>query len=780
MAIENHEATFISNNDEPSEHFEQLSGLTKQEYDIVFAAEVVRRGFLTEHDLKKTVHEWTIHGEESLGAFLVRVGALTEENRRELIDQVHHSIQQGSRNTGPRDTRLSSQGSSIVDVIDGSGRLGRLLGFHHDQVANDGSDQRMVKGRYRLVRKLGQGGLGTVWLAHDEMLSRLVAIKEVRTGIHQSPGAVRRFQREAELTGRLEHPSIVPIYQFGIDEKHEQEFYVMRFLGKQNLQDLINEYHERIESGNESKMLLQRLLNAFTSICQAIAYAHSRKVIHRDLKPENVALDSYGQVIVLDWGLAKLIGDEGLIDSIETHADERESAHGTVAGQILGTPMFMAPEQATGRQDEIDERTDIYGLGAILFCILTGTAPHRTERNSTTAGNSSIATILSTIVSRPTPRAREHRSSIPAPLDAICYKAMSKKRYARYQTASELADDVQRYLAGEETTAYRETNWQRIQRWISAHQRFSQIAATLLITLLVVGVNSAIDASRSAEHERETRFEALKGEARQLGDNLQNPALSLARNTRFMASIPPVQTLIDFRVKRSDDEKDAVERIHTIFSGLMGANTEYLTIWLGSLDRNTKQFTEVIRLERTRHEIGSVRNVPTSRLRLYPINPELQTILSLQSGDVYLTTDPVLRVKDSGEPAHRPGDPLELTAAIPIFDQVTGELYGALGIEMDFRQVFRKIAANNMKVTESVLLTSDDGTIMDSYPPGHLISSQDVGQSVSSLIPIDKSASQQFDYRRISTDEKTYYFQPVPLDDMNNRASVGLFLFSDR
>ena len=186
-----------------------------------------------------------------------------------------------------------------------------------------------------------------------------------------------RFHREAEITGHLEHPNVVPLYQAGTNPVTHEPFYAMRFVGKRTLADAISEYHERCHLGKSDPLLLHRLLTAFLDVCQAIAYSHSRGVIHRDLKPNNVALDSFGQVIVLDWGLAKISDDGELGSQISGDQDVSDSVlTKTMAGEAIGTPLYMAPEQASGDLESIDHKTDIYGLGAILFDILTGHAPH--------------------------------------------------------------------------------------------------------------------------------------------------------------------------------------------------------------------------------------------------------------------------------------------------------------------------------------------------------------------------------------------------------------------
>ena len=190
----------------------------------------------------------------------------------------------------------------------------------------------------------------------------------------------------------------------------------MRFLGKQTLQDAITEYHERRDEGDDDPMLPRHLLTSFVSVCQAIGHAHSRNVIHRDLKPENIAVDSFGQVIVIDWGLAKVL-DEAMPGDNIADATLMDNSDGerTIAGQVLGSPLYMAPEQAAGRIDEVDERTDIYGLGAILFSILTGYAPH--EQSQASSGSTTTRDLITAIASGPTPRVR---NTNPEVVLALC------------------------------------------------------------------------------------------------------------------------------------------------------------------------------------------------------------------------------------------------------------------------------------------------------------------------------------------------------------------------
>ncbi len=362
---------------------------------------------------------------------------LSDEAKRRLRDSVSRA--------STEKLRLSQAGLIAADTQ----QISQGYDSRRDSVSAPASDVRQVVSRYTLLRKLGDGGLGAVWLARDEKLNRNVAIKEMNAIALQSPKAWQRFHREAEITGHLEHPNVVPLYQFGEDRKSGEPFYAMRFVGKRTLSDAITEHHDRVQAGEDAAMGLHRLLSAFLDVCQAIAYAHSRGVVHRDLKPENVALDNFGQVIVLDWGLAKLTDDGELIHHLTPEASISESSLAkTMAGDVVGTPLYMAPEQAAADLDKVDDKTDVYGLGAILFAILTGSAPHE---NSAASGNpnKNLQDVLRTIAESETPRPRDYRTAVPIELESICTKAMARKRHLRYETVTALADAVERWMAGQ-------------------------------------------------------------------------------------------------------------------------------------------------------------------------------------------------------------------------------------------------------------------------------------------------------------------------------------------
>jgi serine/threonine protein kinase len=227
------------------------------------------------------------------------------------------------------------------------------------------------------------------------------------------------------------------------------------------------------------------LLQVFVSVCQAIAYANARGVIHRDVKPENVILGKYGEVVLLDWGLAKTIGagknrefdDDG--STRKVFLDQNQSTEQTAAGVVLGTPAYMAPEQACPSLNDVDERTDVYGLGSTLYVILTGRTPHKAA---------SVQETLEQVGTIPVRRAREINRSVPPALDAICAKATAFRPEDRYANAEELALDVQRYLADEPIEVYRDRMVTRMRRWMERNRLTFFIVASILpmFTLLLL------------------------------------------------------------------------------------------------------------------------------------------------------------------------------------------------------------------------------------------------------------------------------------------------------
>jgi WD40 repeat protein/serine/threonine protein kinase len=377
------------------------------------------------------------------------------------------------------------------------------------------------EGRYELFRLHASGGIGRVWLARDADLDRDVALKELLPERAGDPGMTARFLREARITGRLQHPGIVPVYEMALGRDGEPPFYTMRLIHGQTLTEAVRAYHARRTAGyglRADRLGLIRLLNAFISVCHTVAYAHVQGVVHRDLKGENVVLGDFGEVIVLDWGFAKLldkdrageVGETAAANNFFVNLSAADSRH-TQAGQVLGTPAYMAPEQAEGRLDQIDARTDVFGLGAILYEILTGQPPF--------VGQDTVE-VLRKARTGEMPRPQAVATDTPAALDAICARAMARRPEDRYPTATAVAQEVQHWLADEPIEAYREPILGRLSRKTRRHRAALAVLLAIVVTgSLAGGLGLAlVGEARSRLTRAQAQAETDKAEGRAAAD----------------------------------------------------------------------------------------------------------------------------------------------------------------------------------------------------------------------------------------------------------------------
>ncbi len=361
---------------------------------------------------------------------------------------------------------------------------GLVVGFgekSHSKAESDSDGSAATSQRFHILRPLAEGGLGIVSVAYDSELHREVALKEIQRRLAFQPESRTRFLHEAEITGGLEHPGIVPVYSLGW-YPDGRPYYAMRLIEGTSLKQSITNFHQIGACDPGARTLtLRRLLDRFRDVCEALAYAHSRGVVHRDVKPHNIMVGRFGEALLVDWGLAKAMGQLDSTSAAGSRLLKPVDSNGTaetVAGLAMGTPAYMSPEQAGGVTGRLGPASDVYGLGATLYHLLTGRAPF----------DGDIREVVDKVRRGDFPRPRSVRRDIPRSLEAVCLKAMALLPEDRYSSAGALADDLERWLADEPVLAWREPLWVRAWRWVKRH-RTPVIAASsaVVLTALVFG-----------------------------------------------------------------------------------------------------------------------------------------------------------------------------------------------------------------------------------------------------------------------------------------------------
>jgi serine/threonine-protein kinase len=461
--------------------------------NLLFGILALQMDFIDRDALVGAMNAWVLAKNKPLGQILLEQGKLSPEHLQLLDAMVTAHVRAHGNDPHKSLAVLSSVSPVRKDLQaladpDVQASVARAGSATVDADATGAYVLRTAAGvaaveRYRILRPHARGGLGEIFVAEDQELHREVALKEIQADQARDAVSKARFVLEAEITGGLEHPGIVPVYGLG-QYADGRPFYAMRFIKGDNLKEAIKRFHQKpVSEGRESpvppserNLEFRQLLRRFIDVCNAIAYAHSRGVLHRDLKPGNIMLGKFGETLIIDWGLAKAAGRaESATPSAEApfRPSSGSGQAATVMGAALGTPAYMSPEQATGRLDLLGPATDVYGLGATLYAVLTGRAPFRDEE---------AAEVLLRVQRGDFPAPRKINPAVPAALEAICLKAMALRPEDRYRGPDEVATEIEHWLADEPVQAFSEPWRARAGRWARRHRTLvSTVAAAFLV-----------------------------------------------------------------------------------------------------------------------------------------------------------------------------------------------------------------------------------------------------------------------------------------------------------
>ena len=468
--------------------------------NLLFGLLALQNGLVDQVQLVAGFRAWTRNKSRTLADHLVARGDLDEMQRGVVAALVDLHIQKHGGSTAEslaaisadRSTHesLTQLGDADVDAtlaFVGSGSAQTRSDLGHDASTRSPVGTATTDGqRFRVVRPHAQGGLGAVFVALDAELDREVALKQILDDQADDPVSRGRFVQEAMVTGGLEHPGIVPVYGLG-HHADGRPYYAMRFIRGESLKEAISAFHshEALKSDPGRRSLeLRKLLQQFVDVCNAIEYAHSRGVLHRDIKPSNIIVGRYGETLMVDWGMAKAMGrvDSGsasgermLIPSSGIRPVE------TIPGSALGTPAYMSPEQAEGDLQSLGPRSDVYSLGATLYCILTGQA----------AFDGDIGAVIHAVRQGDFRPPRQLVPEIDPAMQAICMKAMAHARADRYATPRALAEDIERWMADQPISGWREPLSRRARRWARRH-RTAVAAAAAAILAGVIGLAAVL------------------------------------------------------------------------------------------------------------------------------------------------------------------------------------------------------------------------------------------------------------------------------------------------
>jgi serine/threonine protein kinase len=549
--------------------------------NLLFGLLALQNNFIDRVALLAGFAAWTADRSCSLGQILLERHALSPSRHMLLEALVAEHLKLHGDDPDRSLAALSSIGS-VRDDLSLIADPGIQSGLTHVSAERSGhetdpsatvlptsvGDATSAGTRFVILRPHAKGGLGEVFVARDTELNREVALKEIKPEFADDQRVRSRFEFEAEVTGGLEHPGIVPVYGLG-HLPDGRPFYAMRFIKGRSLKDAIKRFHQAERQPGrdrgESALELRELLGRFIDVCDAVAYAHSRHVLHRDLKPGNIMLGKYGETLVVDWGLAKALDRPEHQSPIEGSELPLKPASGsalepTVAGSAVGTLAYMSPEQAAGRLDQLGPWSDVYGLGATLYHVLTGhTACQSDDREE----------FIRRITAGDIPRPRSLNPRIDKALEAVCVKAMALTPRERYDSVLALKVDLERWLADEPVTAWREPLAPRGRRWVRRHQGLvaAAVAAVFVAAVASVAISTLISMSNrkleSANRQLGTANETIgrnlnliKSQNQELDESNRNLKLARGEAEKERDQAKEVTEFLVSSFRKPDPDRD--------------------------------------------------------------------------------------------------------------------------------------------------------------------------------------------------------------------------------
>jgi WD40 repeat protein/formylglycine-generating enzyme required for sulfatase activity/serine/threonine protein kinase len=552
------------------------------EHNLIFAGLGLQLGIIAKDKVIRAFTEWLFDKARPLGEILVHQKAITPEQRKTLESAVTAHIQQ----EGGEQKALASLNhvkdlesdldhladNDLNQTLDGAVTQRKLMGLDvlfsqsHDSESSSTNKKGSFSGpegkqtdRFERQHFLDSGNLGEVFFSKDTELNRTVVTKYIRPEMSGDTFKQALFHLEGEVTGALEHPSVVPVYGLGKDTKG-RIYYAMRYIRGKKLSRVIAEYHRK-EAGLKQEALTGLLQN-FQAVCLAIEYAHSKGVLHCDIKPDNIMIGDFGEVFVVDWGLVVVCGDvkgpsdmhdmetldPGVIPPYKPSELASSGLHEQQGGSrraVGGTPAYMAPEQFTATMSEdislVTPKADIYALGSTLYHILTGKAPHLPKEGVKESPDAFYFRITTGMIPPP----REKDASIPKLLEQIVLKAMQVEPSDRYVSARELAEDIKRYVSDEPVHAYQESGLEKFRRWIRKNRAF--VGAAMVMLLLATMGAMGLWVVTATERDRANQQTKIAESEKKKGDVERDRANQETENAKI-------------EKKKAEEEKDRADK----------------------------------------------------------------------------------------------------------------------------------------------------------------------------------------------------------------------------